>query len=601
MPLFKRRPRIRLFTPRMVRAGEPFDVRVELECTAAVPVDAVNIAFETHGTYPEALGQASALMRAKASVWSGGEMPEGVTRLRARFVLPPETPGTYLGTMLRINHAIHVHVDIPWWPDARQSFVQPVQGVMRQDRPTRPQLWVSKLEGPHDARPYLEASLASGIARPGGTLRGSVAFAHTDRFDYRGLKFTLVAREGVLSGKTVAAAYDRAVRSWRMPLREVHEQRPTDFLLRLPDHSLSAGFEFAGTFVRWYLDVAADVPWTRDPSLRIPLAVATEPPDPHGPRPTPVPVGTERLALVWQNVAKLAGLRWTDERLEGSAGRVGVDVRRERIGSKIQLVVRLEPAGDVRLRVLAGRRRHGHAALTARDRDHNNVLLEILDPAFESVSAIRLVDLEGDVLRFEAPTAGVRQEDVRAVAVGAVAMANALDQALDRMDAPHDLTAARVEAWRRAARTVGGRWFAAAVRIDAPLPARLAELGPGASASRSAMVTSPGILIRRRYGTDDRVAALEIEAITPLVVDRRHHARWTRGDPPLPVHAHHAAPRRWLGGLGPLWPAINTFEVGARGLTATVPPDTDPSVAAELAQALVRALETILGVDDPYR
>lgn len=598
MGLFKRRPEIRVFAPRAVATGRSFEVSVVLDCPAKVPVDAVHVTFEARVTVAET-GAVVPLLAARVSPCSGRELAAGTHHLRARFSLPADAPGSYDGASLRVDYVIGVHVDIPWWPDARRSFTQWVVAAPPSRRARTPRVWVSNLDGPRLARPYLEASLASPVARPGGDLRGSVAFAHTDRFEYRGLRFELVAIEGLGPAKAPTSRHTRVLRTWRMPLTDVHEQRPSLFVLRLPSQGLVSGIDHARVCVRWSLDISADVPWSRDPSLRIPIEVVTDPVPDDAPVPAPVPVGTERLALIWRDVAERTDMRWHEERLSGEFGAVRVELRRERVTetAKIQLVARLTPAFDAGLMVdrRRGRRVRGVGRrLGARDPGHLAVLSEGFDAVLRrQASILALTDLEGPALRLEAPTAGARQRDVLEVAQAAVALARSLDADLSRMGPPQDLAGEQAARWRAAATAVQGRFIPPAVAVWAPLPATSAwDVRPDA------------LRITAMRGADHRIAAICVEVTAPLPIDRRHHVSWTRGDPdpgvPL-IRTRSRSARDPLGTGTEAWEGVNTVAVERGRLRLTMPPERDPVEAAGLARAMIAALERMLGVDGPYR
>jgi hypothetical protein len=508
VPLIKRRPEILLYAPRAASPGASLAVRVVLKCGEAVPVNAIDVELRgvfvwfvrsQYGSSPSE----ETFLRQRARVAEGGELVAGEHAYAARFTLPRELPATYDGQELRIKYAVHVHVDIPWWPDARAAFVVRVIPPPAAAPTASARVFASAPGGASGGKPYFEVSLGGTDVEAGESLHGAVALANASTNDYRTLELILLAVE-TIRRPLGRYTHHRKVRSWSMSIADVGDDEPKRFTIALPEQ-LVPGFDLNACSLRWFLEVRARVAWTRDPQLYIPLTVrGSRQQEVSGEEVrAPLAVGSERLSLIWRSVAQARGLEYVDGALHGQLGDVRVQVSREHRGrSGGVLVAELSYAdlgiglglegGELRSRDPAQaewlRERLGEA-LGARPpalADDRRLVLELYDSGQDRATLLRFVD-------------------------ELLAIAGPLDGALQRLPPPTAM-AAMVPAWTEAARTLGARL----------------RIGPMVISGRADAMT-----VEIATGWDDRGQPHQtvLELRPAATIDRRHHLTWIANEP----------------------------------------------------------------------
>ncbi|MCA9637854.1 MAG: hypothetical protein KC420_17625, partial [Myxococcales bacterium] len=501
MPLLKRRPEIQVFSPRAVLPGRPFVTRVVLACSDAVGVSAVDV--ELRGAYvwfvDTQYGQSRSeevFYRQRARVAERGELAAGEHAFAARFVLPAEAPATYQGEELRIEYSLHVHVDIPWWPDARAAFVVQVSPPPAEAAPGEGRVFASHAGGAPGGDPYLEVSLGSTDIEAGERLEGAVALANTATNAYRSVELALVAVESVhrpLGRHT----HHRRVCAWSRPIEAIADNAPIRLMIALPD-ALVPGFDLGACSLRWFLEVRARVSWSRDPRVWIPLQVlgprvAAD----GGERRAPLAVGSERLELVWRSVAEARSMSYEGGVLRQRIGEVELQISREHRGRAGAVVVGELGFPDLGIGLAIGGRGR---ALQSRDMTQATWLIEHLGEALSRRPPVDASDLR---LRFELEDAGQDRATLLAFIDELLALAALVDERRLEIPPPTAM-AAMVPAWEAAARHLGARLRPAAMAISGRADASTVE-------------------IRTEWDERGRPLQTVLELRPSRPIDQRHH------------------------------------------------------------------------------
>ena len=505
VPLIKRRPEIMLYAPRAIRAGGEFVARLHLTCAEAVPVSAVDV--ELRGSFTGFLrsqgdGGTSeqVFLRQRARVAEEGELSAGEHSYLTAFRLSEGLPASYEGDDLRIEYVIAVHVDIPWWPDARASFVLKMVAAELGAPVASPRVYASAAGGAPGSKPYLEVSLGVTDIEPGGTLRGAVALANIATNDYRTIEIGLIGVESIpqRSGRHV---HHRGARRWRLPVQAVAEGEPQRFLLSLPE-TLIPGFKLGVCSLRWFLDVRANVAWSRDPQVWIPLTVRAAGVIEEGEVRAPLAVGSERVSLVWRSVAEARGLIFADGVLRWRGGDVELAVGREHRGRDGGVL-----RGSLAFPGLGIGLAAENGALCSRDPEQARWLSAELGPPLTVLLPAQADDRS---LVFELRDSGQVRSTLLVFVDGLLALAKRLDPALLAMPPPSSMVAL-VPAWARAAQTLGLRF----------------RPGPMVLSGRV-----EGCSIEVRTGWD--IHGLPDQTIFELLparpIDGRHHLSWFQGE-----------------------------------------------------------------------
>ncbi len=505
VPLIKRRPEIMLFAPRAIRAGDEFVASLRLSCAEAVPVSAVDV--ELRGAFTGQLRtqgdggiHEQVFLRQRARVAEEGELSAGEHTYKVSFRLSDGLPASYEGDDLRIEYVIAVHVDIPWWPDARASFVLKMVAVEVSAPVASPRVYASAAGGAPGSKPYLEVSLGVTDVEPGGTLRGAVALSNTTTNDYRAIEIALVGVESIelRSGRHT---HHRKARSWRLPVQVVAEGEPQRFKLSLPE-TLVPAFKLGVVSLRWFLDVRAKVAWSRDPEVWIPLTVRASGVIEEGDVRAPLAVGSERVSLVWRSVAEARGLVFADGVLRWRGGDVELAVSREHRGREGGVLRGALAFPELGIGLSAE-----NGALTSRDPDQARWLSAQLGPP---LTVLLPAQADDRGLVFELRDSGQDRSTLLIFVDGLLALAKALDPLLTEVPPPSSMVEL-VPAWARAAQALGLR------------------LRPGPMVLRGRV---DGCAIEVRTGWD--IHGLPDQTIFELTpgrpIDGRYHLSWFQGE-----------------------------------------------------------------------
>ena len=197
MPVLKRRPRVSLIAPRSIDVGRDALLRAIVECAAPLPVRAIDLevagraVWITHGQYGQQRNTTD-FFRMGRPLHAAGELRAGRHELAATARLPAGLPGSYRGGRIQVEYVATVKVDIPWWPDAAESFELHV-AVSEPPPRARPTVLYSSPEGPDGRKPYFELSLPTTELVPGTRLEIAASFGNVEHNRYRALEIALLS------------------------------------------------------------------------------------------------------------------------------------------------------------------------------------------------------------------------------------------------------------------------------------------------------------------------------------------------------------------------------------------------------------------------
>lgn len=569
MPLLRRRPRIQLYTPRVVVAGQPFVARVVLLCREEVPLEFVDVELrgaldrfrEGEGGTEERVVE---FLRQRARVREAGPLAVGEHSWSVTFRLPAGAPVSYSGGSYRISYTYHVHASVPWWPDARAAFVAHVESAPAETAsPPATSVFAS---GPTQGEsPDFELSLGTTVVGPGEPLRGAIALADPRRHAYREATLALVALESA-DGFLGRTSHRREVCRWTLPAERLRETEPLGFTLQMPE-GVVAGFDHGGVALAWYLHAKVDVPWSRDPEVWIPLTVVgRREPALQGERAPPA-VGTRRVEALWRDVAARCGLASEPGAMHGAVAGAALRISREHVDGRGAVAVARLATPDLGLGLgLAG----APPRLVGRDMSQTTCLHQHVSKYTDRCPP-RAADDRGLVFEVDEPgrdAAALRRfvEDVQAIAA-------ALAVAREAMPAPAAM-AASVLAWERAAGQLGGRLQRAGMAL-------------------TGAVDGVAIAVRTDWDARGRPRRTLFEARPGVPIDRRHHLVW---------RAEAGAPPATELPLAPLWPGASEVVVDAGSIRVAVDgPLADPLEQLDRITALTVVGKHVEGRRGHYR
>lgn len=502
MKLVKSRPRIGVKVPAEIRPGEALQATVELTCRRPVVVEHVDVVFEGTerwqlGSGKGAVKQRRSLLRLGARLCERRELPIGVTSLPVRIPLPAEAPPTHRGGAADLGYELSVHAEIDWWPDARASFEIPVSPPWVPSPATGPALYSSAPEGPRGREPHAELSLASSWTRAGDVVRGAFALSNVEHHRYSEARVGLHALECLhfADGHFMEGRPYRELEHTRYHIRigaeQAREGEMIPFAFRLPADvpmALEVWPRPDGRrgllSVRWELELEVGVRWGRDLRLRAPFQVlpasarASDAPV-HAAPPT---VGTDRLRVVWEGVAREHGLHYEAQALTSRVGETQLVVRRDHAGREgtflvaelsypdLHLDLVVEPASDMR-KLVGGGVRVGDEAwdrdhyVLARDAEQAALFLRPLLGALAGASLRRVDDRH---LAVELRDAGQSRQRLSHFVGAAVDLARRFERARGAPPPPTGMEEA-VSSWRELAQHLHAPLETARMRVEGEL------------------------------------------------------------------------------------------------------------------------------------
>lgn len=551
MSLIKTRPEIRLGIPRVIVPGDSLTARVVLRCSAPVPIDALSIELvgagvwhtsTQHGQHRNTLDLIRLVGRPVAK---RTELEPGDHEYLVTFTLPSDAPPSFSGGLLSVEWEFRVRADIPWWPDAKATFVALVAPRPNPELAAPPRVFASNTDGPQGTKPYAELSLGELVS--GQPLRGTVALSNTAHNDYRALEFRLMSREEIPS--MFGPRTEQHKRSgWKIPLSSPEENELIRFQLALPP--IVPAFETQKLSLSWWLEVRLSLGWALDTTLWIPVEVRTRGTQDRTETSAPLAVGSDRLAQVWRQAGREIGFNFRDAELSRESGVARLVIRREHRGRRgLRMLAEARfPDLDLGLRLDDGR-------LRARDLAQSNILGAHTD---SKLDGFPLEQADDTRLVFSVDDPGTRLRAVAETAERFSAFWDAFETARASLPAPADM-ADTVPAFQTAARRLGGELDVASMDI------------------RGSRHEIPFAL--EVQWDDDGEARTMLEVRPALPIDARYHQRWSGG--PLGL-----LPK----GIEPLLEGARSAEVSEEAIRIVFPP-----CGAEV-QPMVERIEAMLEV-----
>lgn len=509
----KARPKIRLKAPREVRPGDELLMVVMLECRREVEVEQVRMELEGVEAWSVGAGEHAAstkrtLLRLRAQLSGRCTLPAGSTERPVRVKLPPDAPASVAGASARIEYVVRVHVEIAWWPDARETFELKVVPAPIASPETVVDVLSSNPDGPVEGEPHIELSLASTWVRAGDVVSGAFALANVESNRYTRVTIALRAQLALydlvrLRGErehvrySIAIDASGALEGEAIPFRfALPADAPPEYG-RLPRPGGVPG----PSALSWSLEIAVSRRWGSTLALQIPFRVLprSERPGDAPPRLAPRTVGSDRLRAVWVEAGSRYGLTYEAQALRGRIGETALTVRRDHQGRggvflvaelaypELGLELSIERAsamerlvgGDVRVGDAEWDRDH---VMRARDGEQSAAFVRALVPALRG-AALRRLDDRG--LTVELRDAGQSGRKLDAFLAGAATLARELERLRRALPPPTEMRDA-VATWRELARTLGATLEPSHMRIEGTLRGQAVEVQLAFEAGRPA-------------------------------------------------------------------------------------------------------------------
>ncbi len=356
LPSVRSRPTLEVhYSPRHPRPGDRIHFEARLVARTDTPID--NAIFRFRGRekrlhHPMGKTVVSLEHVHLDMMAEGGEdvLRAGETRvLPFEFDLPLTLPPSYRSALSSIEYVLESRIDIPWWPDRTANYAIRVWPAPQKQKKARSAFVATSPRGPVGKELHMELTLDGTTLELGGEVSGAILLENVRHHTVRRLQLAAVLMDApVDSGSSFGPR--EVFRSEPMVLATNPPQsgRPYPFSLRLPS-GVVPSFTGRQVQVRWYLEARAVIAFGRDVVLSAGLHVSQpfegdEPVEAptktktHAPRSGPM--GRERRALVWAEVARSAGLmsEGEGETMTGSVGPVQVTVMLELRGDVLHSV-----------------------------------------------------------------------------------------------------------------------------------------------------------------------------------------------------------------------------------------------------------------------
>lgn len=472
MSLFPVAPSLRVRLPGAVHVGRLCVAQILVDAKEAVELEWIDARLECVERWQIGAGDSrvwrrETLLSLGARVFAGGVLPAGSHVLPVRFDLPASLPPSLDVAGATIETLIHVQASIPWWRDARGSFVVPLRAAPIAIEPT-PYRATNRARGTDV--PRIEISLASRVVPARGVLSGAIAFFHHDARAIRGAVLSIAAsarlfQRGGYEHRQSATAYTVA-----LPADLPADGTPVPFRVRVPDGMVPT-LASRTMAIEWELRVERPGTLRTATWLAIPIEVREAGDlgdDALGHE--VAPIGDARLASMLEATAAGLGLAVEGSAMIGSVGGVGLRITRELrpdVGSALVADLELPRLGLGLLvektrwlpRLVSGDVEIGHSAfdaahrVEARDPEQARAFL---GPLADALAEGTLARLDDDHVRLERPDPTLDERSLASFADHVRAVASALDDALAHI-VPPTAVEADLEAWRETARALDAR------------------------------------------------------------------------------------------------------------------------------------------------
>ncbi|WP_437616225.1 hypothetical protein WMF20_20865 [Sorangium sp. So ce834] len=526
------RPVITLRVPRVVHAGDTFDVGISLDCAAATPIDFVRVTLEftlavqSNTDEDRNFSGSRDLLALSVDVAGKGRLGAGIHRYRVSFTLPGDVPPSHAGAIASLCCKVGALVSIPWWIDAAESkeiLVRPSIAEAPRDEP------FTGASGPESGA-FLEVSLPGRTFAPGEILAGAVAF--------RGLAGSRpIALDVALVSVERHRARDRSSQRRRLSfiqdLTTIAEGQEVPFHIALP-RGLAPSFSFGDVSLEYVLEMALKHMEGRL-LHRVPVFVDMFEPRAglEGQRPR---IGADRWRALWSRVGQRIDLSLAERELalRGVCAGCAVEVvpaERESWGGLGATVRFAEPWGlrlDVRPRALLelGGVATGDSGFDrrfrVRGREEAQVLAALTPALRRALSAFGRAEVDDAEARVWSAAGALDEPELAAFLAPVDALARALAEAGAALPPPAAM-AAWLPAWRRFAEERDGVLRVGSMRLSGTFEGAGFEVetlfkGAAPTGARLALRLDPPIAGagRPRRAAEQRIAGAILEQAARL-------------------------------------------------------------------------------------
>jgi hypothetical protein len=245
----------------------------------------------------------------------------GTYEYRVRFKVPEDAPLSFAGGLLGTSYSVQVHVDIPFWPDALDTFNIAVISPLRPRPAPQPRAQTTA----NGAEPFLELSVDDVVVAPGERLTGALAAGHVGGSLLRRIRLSLIAEERAVSG---TSRWERsgAHAVYFLPVGDIGSGVPAHFNIAIPTE-VTPSFRSGTATLTWWLEARLERTLRPDLVSFIGLDVGAF----SSPRPATVGaralLGSERWRRRWQDAGARHGLALDPEDLVLTGEIAGAETR----------------------------------------------------------------------------------------------------------------------------------------------------------------------------------------------------------------------------------------------------------------------------------
>lgn len=247
--------------------------------TAVDYVPIVEEHFVLHGT-PSA-GFISGIGDAVSTMFGGGQselMEPGTYEFPVSLAIPKDAPPSFEGKRCSVFYRLEVQIDVPIWPDPKLDYAFE---LLRQPTPLgETSAAYVKQPNPKKGRGFWERALGkdvevevaidSNVLIAGQKTRAMVAIKANEPFKLDQISLAMIGLEkSEASGHTDSYSHVRPLHNIEVNKSILTElNREFEFTATTDGPYTTTGQKFT---VDWFIEVRLDVPWAKDPFVRIPI------------------------------------------------------------------------------------------------------------------------------------------------------------------------------------------------------------------------------------------------------------------------------------------------------------------------------------------
>jgi sporulation-control protein spo0M len=314
------RPDIELKVPSVVHPGDKVKVTIKLDFGSRTSVDSIDVDLkgsETVRDLENASPESRVIIDEIARVSGETILERGSHTFEVSLPLPDDAPASYTGYLSDIVYSVGIHVDIPWWPDARDR----VDLIVTPRPMLRPKRSPVVATAETAARPLIEVALDDRAFAPGEEITGALALGNIRGHKVQGISLSLVGTERIrMRSERVHEAHRTT--GYAKATSE-HEGVEIPFRFRLPQ-DIKPTFDAGLVALTWAFE-ARVMGITVNTARTVPILI--------GPfRGAPSPgaarrrIGSNRWREVWVEAAARGGLTLEEDDLRIRGAKHGCEV-----------------------------------------------------------------------------------------------------------------------------------------------------------------------------------------------------------------------------------------------------------------------------------